>query len=437
MKIGSKREILILLIGDILMFMVALWLAILSRGRQWPDWIVFTDHLQPFAIIFLVWILVFFIADLYRRQTRLALQRLPQTMLNALLVNVSLAVLFFYFIPYFGITPKTLLFIDLFWTVVLIFSWRLWLSPKLIIGQKEKIYFACSGPEVDELKEELTKNPKYNVEILSGDLSEAKIRKQLSLLVINPYEAYHKEVLWDYYKLLFSKVRFVAVDDLYEDLFGRVPMSLIDEKWFLENISWRPKTFYDGVKRLIDIVVALIGFVLSWPFYILVWVLTRVFDRGALFSLQGRVGQDGRMVTMIKFRTMTKANDGGNWGGENKNQVTRLGGWWRKTRIDELPQLINVLRGEMSLVGPRPEFPAVVKEYIKQIPFYQSRLLVKPGLSGWAQVYHDNHAHHGLAIDSTKEKLSYDLFYIKNRSLWLDLKIVLQTIKIILSIKGK
>lgn len=147
------------------------------------------------------------------------------------------------------------------------------------------------------------------------------------------------------------------------------------------------------------------------------------------FSIQERVGQNNQPIKMFKFRTMTTANDGGKWGAGNENKVTRVGAFLRKSRIDELPQLWNILFGSISLIGPRPEFAQAVKQYEHDIPYYGVRHLLKPGLSGWAQIYHDEHPHHGVAIEQTKDKLSYDLFYLKNRSLILDIVIALKTIK--------
>jgi lipopolysaccharide/colanic/teichoic acid biosynthesis glycosyltransferase len=125
--------------------------------------------------------------------------------------------------------------------------------------------------------------------------------------------------------------------------------------------------------------------------------------------------------------------------GENKinNKITKVGGFLRKSRLDEIPQLWNVWRGDLSLIGPRPELPALAKVYEKEVPYYNVRHLIPPGLSGWAQLYHENHPHQGVNVEETKNKLSYDLYYVKNRSLMLDLKITLKTIKALLSRTGK
>lgn len=437
MQVVTRKGTLVLLAGDLFLFVVALWLALLVRNAATPDWATLSIHLSPFAIVFAVWIMVFFIADLYGRQTSLFQRRLPQTIFNAQLVNSGLAVIFFYFLPYFGITPKTILFIDLIWSFILIFAWRRFLVPHILRGRRERIYFACTGPEVEELKEEIRNNPQYNSVIVDAvplaDLSKSRV----TLMVINPYDSEISASLRDFYQLIFKEVRFLTVDSLYEEIFERVPLSLIDERWFLQNITSRPKFVYDFLKRLIDFVTALILALVSAIIYPIVFGLMMALDRGPLFSIQRRVGERNQAIRLFKFRTMEKADDGGVWHEANKNQVTKLGAWLRKTRLDEIPQLLNVLWGDISLVGPRPEFAEPVKKYVEEIPFYNIRHLVKPGLSGWAQVYQENHPHHGLDFAETRTKLSYDLFYVKNRNLWLDIAIALKTIKILILSKGK
>jgi lipopolysaccharide/colanic/teichoic acid biosynthesis glycosyltransferase len=222
---------------------------------------------------------------------------------------------------------------------------------------------------------------------------------------------------------------------VYEEIFDRVPLSLLKYSWFLENISLTPHALYDALKRVMDITLSVVGLIISLPFWALAYILLKIQDGGQVFSYQARVGQYGKLVNLIKFRTMLFDDQGG-WTGEGrKNEVTNVGKFLRKTRIDEFPQFLNVLRGDVSLIGPRPEFPSAVGEYTKEIAYYGVRHIIKPGLSGWAQI-HGEHPHHGIDVAQTKNKLSYDLFYIKNRSFILDLKIALQTIKTLLSRSG-
>ena len=185
-----------------------------------------------------------------------------------------------------------------------------------------------------------------------------------------------------------------------------------------------------------DMAFASVLVLISLLFYPFVWLAIKLDDGGTLWSVQERIGQNSHLIKLLKFRTMEIANDGGQWNKDNQNKVTRVGNFLRKTRIDELPQLWNVLKGDISLIGPRPEFPKPVKLYEKQVPYYGVRHLIKPGLSGWAQIHHDEHPHHTIDMLETKNKLSYDLYYIKNRSMMLDLKIALRTIKTLLSRSG-
>ena len=141
-------------------------------------------------------------------------------------------------------------------------------------------------------------------------------------------------------------------------------------------------------------------------------------------------------IRIMKLRTMTNGNDGGLWVDLNKNRTTKVGLFLRRLRVDEFPQLWNVIKGDVSLIGPRPEFPEPVREYESTLPFYKVRHLIKPGLSGWAQVNQIENPHHGVDVNLTARKLSYDLFYVKNRSILLDFKITLRTIKTLVSRVG-
>lgn len=433
MLIRFKNDRLILLFGDVVCFFAALFVALLLRsaGDISPE--VFWVHLAPFSFLFLVWIGVFFIFDLYRPRTTLFKQKLPGTILRAQIVNSLIAFLFFYLIPYFGITPKTILFIDLVISFIFVWAWRARLSSSVAFRRKQQIFFACSGDEVSELSLEIKRNSSYSLEVV--DQIPAVEQAVNFIIVFNQYspsDSSQKSL----YSLLASGATFVSVYDLYEEVYGRVPLGLINEEWCLENISAHPKPVYDFLKRAMDVVLALVLAVASLPVILLVWLIMLVQGGAGLFSIQTRVGKKNNPVVLYKFRTMTMANDSGQWGSV-ENKVTKLGSILRKTRIDELPQVFSVLRGDLSLIGPRPEFAEAVEKYSAGIPFYNLRHAIKPGLSGWAQMYHDLHPHHEVDMVETRNKLSYDLYYIKNRSFTLDLSIALKTIKTLLSIAGR
>ena len=448
MTILNRKEPLILLLGDVVFLCLALWLALLVRYLRLPNMALLRAHFLPFSFIFLVWILVFFIAGLYERQTVILKSRQPAIIFQSQITNSVIAVIFFYFIPYFLITPKTNLFIDLVFSFILIIFWRLFLYNKIVVRRAEKAILMGSGNEMRELKEEAHNNPHSLVHFVSvidlehsenfdfeTDILQVIYNENITTVVIDLHNSKSSPLLPHLYNLLFSKVQFVDMHTIYEDIFNRIPLSLVKYSWFLENISAAPNVFYEFLKRLMDLLISIpIGLIslILYPFIALaIWL----DDGRPIFIRQDRIGKDNRRIKIVKFRTM-RVVEGIDLTKDLKQRITRVGNFLRKTRLDEIPQIWSVVHGEQSLIGPRPELPVLVDQYEKQISYYAVRHLIKPGLSGWAQLYHDNHPHHGLGVEQTKEKLSYDLFYIKNRSFVLDFKVALKTIKKLLSIAG-
>ncbi len=448
MNILNKKEPIALFLGDVLFFLISLWFMLFFRYAEAPSFDKIQQHIIPFSFLFIVWALVFFIAGLYEKRAILLKSRLPITLFNAQIANSMIAVLFFYFIPYFGITPKVSLFLYLIISFFLVLGWRIYIYPLFGSHKKEKAILVGSGEEMEELKNEVNTNSRYGLHFVSSinltDLSSFDFKEDIlnrvysddiQVIVVDLRNDKVEPILPHLYNLIFSHVRFVDMYKIYEDVFDRVPLSLLKYNWFLENISLSPNILYDILKRFTDIIISFVLGLISLIIYPFVYLMIKFDDGGVLFSYQTRVGQNNQNVNIIKFRTMTIANDEGKWGKQD-NKITRIGKFLRKTRIDEFPQLWNVLKGDISLIGPRPEFPEPVKRYTEEIPYYNVRHIIKPGLSGWAQLYHERHPHHGVDTKETKNKLSYDLYYIKNRSFILDLTIALKTIKALLSRGG-
>jgi sugar transferase (PEP-CTERM system associated) len=238
--------------------------------------------------------------------------------------------------------------------------------------------------------------------------------------------------------LLALKSRGVLVQDgpdVYEAVTGKVPIESLRLSWLLFSEGFHVSRFLLIYKRLASIVVSIVGLLLSLPLLPFVALAIKLTSAGPLFYKQKRVGHDGSVFHCYKFRTMradAEADIGPTWALDNDPRVTRVGRFLRTARLDEIPQLWNVLRGDMSLVGPRPERPEFVDGLSLEIPLYTLRHAVRPGITGWAQVRYQ----YGSSVEDAKEKLRYDLFYIKNMSPGLDLLILLQTIKIILLGRG-
>jgi lipopolysaccharide/colanic/teichoic acid biosynthesis glycosyltransferase len=447
MTTALRPRTLILFIGDIGFFVFALWLSLYLRAFEVPSRELFAAHLLPFTLLFIVWLFVFFVAGLYEsRSIILERRRISMTLLVSQIANIIIAALFFFFVPIFGIAPKAILFIYLIVSFLLVLLWRVALFP-LLAQKVEHAIVVGEGKEIDELTTALFAAPRAPARIV------ARIRPSEAAVVyaVKAAIAEHSPrfIIADFnnaavaaafpelYNYLAQGIRFIDAMSLYEEVFGRVPLSVIDDKWIARNISRSAHTLYDALKRFMDIVFAGSSAVISLIFYPFIMLAILIDSGFPVFISQERVGQDNRPVRVYKFRSMS-GNDEGKYGvkGTSKFKVTRVGKFLRITRLDELPQLWSIVLGRLSFVGPRPELPSLVQLYEKEIPYYMVRHLIKPGLSGWAQLYHDNHPHHGEAVEATKEKLSYDLYYIKHRSLMLDLIIAAKTIKKLLSRSG-
>ena len=394
-----RPRTLILFAGDLIFFVLALWFSLALRELMPPPSVLFFAHLVPFAFLFAAWISVFFIAGLYERSVILARRALSATLLVAQIINLVLAALFFFFVPAFGIAPKTLLDLSRALNTAHRSPTRVVavLKPQEAVPERVRSAIAENG-----------------ISVVIADFNHPSVARAFPGL----------------FNLLTAGVSFFDAAGLYEEVFGRILLSQIDDRWIARNVSRYAHTLYDPVKRLMDIVIALPAALFSLVFYPFIALTIKIEDGGEVLISMPRAGEGGAIFNLYKFRSMT-GNDRGMYGpgASSKLQVTRVGRFLRISRLDELPQLWNVVRGDISLIGPRPEFPPLVEEYARQIPYYNFRHLVKPGLSGWAQLYHDRHPHHEAQVEATREKFSFDLYYLKHRSLLLDATIVLKTVK--------
>ena len=433
------RDLTVLFLGDVLVAGLALWLALFVRHFEVPTLSTYGQHLAVFSILFALSLGVFLVVGLYDRTVALFERSLPGTVLEAQAVNACIAVLFFFFAPV-ALQPKTILVLYFAFATLLTIVWRLGVFRiRTSMRRPDRVVVVGSSAEYATLVQALSDSPQVQlscVAYLEGVMSDGSLANRVRetvretnahYIVTDPHTATRLS--------LDTQVDVPIIDalDLFEERTLRVPLSLVDADSLRTLSHSRAGTLYGVLKRAMDISVALILGALSLPLYPLVWLAIYSEDRGPLFVRQERVGKNGVVFPMYKFRSMT-GNDSGVYGedGKSKLRVTRVGAFLRKTRIDELPQLWSVVKGDQSLIGPRPELPPLVAEYCARVPLYDLRHLVTPGLSGWAQVYHQAHPHHGTDITETERKLSYDLYYVKHRSLFLDLVIALKTIKTLL-----
>jgi sugar transferase (PEP-CTERM system associated) len=221
----------------------------------------------------------------------------------------------------------------------------------------------------------------------------------------------------------------------YERVTGRVSLNMIRPSWLIFSSRGRQARISGITRNLVHRIVALIGGLLSLPIAIVTAILIKLDSRGNILYKQERVGKNGSLFTVMKFRSMRADAEkaGPVWASQDDDRATRVGRVIRKLRIDEIPQFWNILRGEMDFVGPRPERPHFVSQLAEEIPYYEQRHLIAPGLTGWAQIKYP----YGASIEDARQKLQYDLYYIKNQSLMLDAIILFETIKIILFGRGR
>ncbi len=244
----------------------------------------------------------------------------------------------------------------------------------------------------------------------------------------------HDGSVWDLLECRTSGVKVVDFLTFWERETGRIDLDAIDPNWLVYSGGFRSSLLRRVAQRSLDVLVSIVGLVITSPLLPIVALLIKLDSPGPILYRQERVGKNGHMFQILKFRSMHADAEQGTprWAEHADPRVTRIGGILRRTRIDELPQLLNVIKGDMSLVGPRPERPAFVAAFERQIPFYDVRHSVRPGITGWAQINYE----YAASLEDTKRKLEYDLFYVKNHSVFLDLAIMLQTLRIILWQQG-
>ncbi|MBI4459408.1 MAG: TIGR03013 family PEP-CTERM/XrtA system glycosyltransferase [Acidobacteria bacterium] len=269
------------------------------------------------------------------------------------------------------------------------------------------------------------------------ELRQVILHNRISRIVVAEANAQNSESLAT--ALLDCKLRGLEVKQViesYEQLNGKIWLEALRPEWLVYSDGFKPSRYYHHLKRFFDSACALTSLVLSFPVLCLIALLVKLDSKGPILFRQVRVGLHGREFVLLKFRTMrqdAELRTGPVWASDEDQRVTRVGRYLRQYRLDELPQLINVMRSEMSLVGPRPERPYFVELLRQRVPYYALRHYVKPGITGWAQVLYP----YGASVEDSYEKLQYDLYYVKHMSLGFDLRILLGTFKVVLFGRGR
>ncbi len=377
-------------------------------------------------------------------------------LLQALGVSSIILAVLYYLFPFLiigrGIFSLSLIFMGL-----VIFSWRMVFDQILKARKKaQRILVIGSGPLAKSIVKEIIAREDTGFKVI-GFISEdpgrvgeklvnpSIIGDQSQILEISRREKINRIIValeerrgkFPDVQLLECKISGKHVDegvDFYEKLTGRLKVESLRPSSLIFSDGFRKAKLTLWVKRCIDFILSAIGMILFSPGLLVLPILIKMDSRGPVFYRQERVGEKGEVFNLLKFRSMMEnaEADGPVWANQNDDRITRIGRWIRRWRLDEIPQVLNVLKGDMSFVGPRPERSYFVEMLRREIPFYDLRLSIKPGITGWAQIKYP----YGASKEDALEKMKYDLYYIKNLSLFIDFVIIFETIKVMLSGKG-
>ena len=439
---------------DLLAVWLSFYAAFVIRFGQEEGLIAFAgpDQLRVVMLSGLVFVTLFYVCGMY--EVRVIAQR-GSMMLTAAVSSVLsvVAIILLFFGKYDLLLGRGILFLAFLITLTAAVAVRtvyragvgrgFFLSPTLLVGDpadvhqvstlisesEESLYKVFGAVVLDEVPGERFIS---GIPILGGyeELDDFVKAYSIETIIVATSLGREYELLRQLRPLRYTGVQLMDYVSLYERLGSAIPIDHIDDEWLMHAAMNSARIHIRKLKRIMDVVLAAIGIVPAIPILFLTAIFVKLDSRGPLFFAQQRVGLNGSVYTLYKVRSMRvdAESEGAVWAGHGDSRVTRVGRWLRLFRIDELPQLWNVLKGEMSLVGPRPERPEFVDQLSEEIPFYRERLVVPPGITGWAQVKYP----YAASVYAARHKLQYDLYYIKNSSLVLDVAILLRTFKTIL-----
>ena len=423
------------------------WMAMTTVGG-WP-------RVVP---IILTCLLCLYYADLYDLHVVADRRELFVRALQALgATSLILAAIYFWFPDL--IIGRGVFLLSSGLVVGVIIGWRvvfMWIARRA--RPRERLLIVGAGPAAVELARELRdERQDLGVEIVGfveaegparpvgvpepgiiGSIEEIPAivrRASVDRVVVSLGDARGKLPMDRLLEMKLDGVRFDHLASVYEEYTGKIAVENLRPSWLIFSEGFRKTRWMPAAKRAVDVTVAAAVFVASLPVMLLVALSIKLTSPGPVLYHQQRVGLNGRLFTLHKFRTMrmdAEAETGAVWAKEDDPRVTRVGRFLRRSRLDELPQCWNVLKGDMSLVGPRPERPEFVADLTRQIPFYRQRHVIRPGLTGWAQVRYS----YGASVEDAMQKLQFELYYIKNMSMALDFYVIAETVKTVLVRRG-
>ncbi len=461
-KIGAHyvpRRSLILALSESLLFLLALVSATVLRFLDLSMARDYFSHPQTwlrFALVTLVCQLSLYYNDLY--EVRVASTRGVKLVRAFAAMGIALLTLsvLYYLLPVVRM-ERGIAFLAAVIVVALLVGWRLTLEKTRIFNRPlERILVLGTGQHGTSLAGEILRRPELQYKVVGfldergsamgttlvtpgiigavSEVDEIAAREHVDRVVISLAERRGVMPIRQLAALRLQGLPIEEAQSLYERLTGRITLEQLQPSWLILSEGFRKSRLALAAKRLTDMVVSAALIALTLPLMLGVAVAILLETGGPVLFKQDRVGLGGRLFKILKFRSMKTGSDKGtpSWTAESDSRITRVGAFIRKFRLDELPQLVNILKGEMSLVGPRPEVPYFCELLEREVPFFNLRHSVRPGLTGWAQVKYQ----YGASLEQAKTKFEFDLFYIKHLSVLFDLTILLETAKVVLIGKG-
>jgi exopolysaccharide biosynthesis polyprenyl glycosylphosphotransferase len=444
---GRQEKLIkfLMLSGDIVLMYVALFLTLVARygDLKFLSNGSLPPFLMHFSLIYLFWVVFLFALDFYEISPKRFIPNLVVFSCFALFSGVT----YFYFKPQLYFTPKTILVLDVIVFDILFVLFRQSFKRVVFSNLKEKVIMMGTHEEMKDIIPWIP-NSGYQVAAVFADQYQGEFpfkivsdrkelhdileKEKISFLAINPSPEKY-ELIGDILTNFPSMVSFLNLFEFYELLSKKVRLSFVDEAWVVKNISPNQHKLDVFLKRIFDMVLASLFFIALMVLFPFIAIAIKLDSKGPIFYRQARVGKNGKIFAITKFRTMQdlKTESKEIWREKDQKEITRVGNFLRRFHLDELPQVFSILKGDLSFVGPRPEWTKIADIFEKEIPFYRKRYLVKPGFTGWAQINYRA----SNSVEEARQKFEYDLYYIKNRSLTLDAKIVLKTIRLILQHK--
>lgn len=462
---SQKKQQFFIFLGDFCLGIFAIFCMLFLRYSSRPSNTLFCTHFLYFTPFILINTGLMYILNMYSLKTPFQFQ---SSILKLFITNCTTAILgltFFYLYKSSSFSPRLNLILFAFFNLIFLIIWRK--SYDVIITKnkhKPQVIFIDCAKSLPTLIQQLQTRSYLNfipalvvITNKNTQISESekividKIKKldvpvTTNIADIEDYTngnhifvfsselSIKSDLQSFFYTEIGNGIPFYQFSKFYELVIRQIPLEDISESWVLENLDLTTKYSYKALKRIGDILFSIIAFTLTLWIWPIIALCIKIGSKGPVFFTQIREGYAGKQFKIYKFRTMTVSHNSFSPTGVNDARITKLGNILRKTRIDEIPQILNVFLGDMSLIGPRPERPELAVELEKHVPFYRQRLIVKPGITGWDQVSGE---YHSPSVEDTRKKLQNDLYYIKNFSLSLDSSIISKTIFTVLKRAGR